>query len=144
MCLKITLFSSMSMGFLVDEKSPVIWRGLMVMSALDRLIRQTAWAPLDYLIVDTPPGTGDTHLSLIQNLQLSGVILVTTPQNAALQVARRGAVMFQKMKIPIGGIVENMSSITCPRCSHEVQLFGEGTESLAKELGNNFSLLLKV
>ncbi|XP_046418174.1 iron-sulfur protein NUBPL [Neodiprion fabricii] len=128
----------MSMGFLIDEKSPVIWRGLMVMSALDKLIRQTAWMPLDYLIVDTPPGTGDTHLSLIQNLPLSGVIIVTTPQSAALQVARRGAVMFQKMKVPVAGIVENMSSVTCPVCSHQVQLFGDGTESLAKELDIDF------
>ncbi|XP_046740288.1 iron-sulfur protein NUBPL [Diprion similis] len=128
----------MSMGFLIDEKSPVIWRGLMVMSALDKLIRQTAWTPLDYLIVDTPPGTGDTHLSLIQNLPLSGVIIVTTPQSAALQVARRGAVMFQKMNVPVAGIVENMSSVTCPVCSHQVQLFGDGTESLAKELDIDF------
>lgn len=125
------------MGFLVDPKSPVIWRGLMVMSALDRLIRQTAWGELDYLVVDTPPGTGDTHLSLIQNLPLSGVLLVTTPQNAALQVARRGAAMFQKMNVPLAGIVENMSGVTCPKCSHEVQLFGNGTEDLAKELGNH-------
>ncbi|XP_012253872.2 iron-sulfur protein NUBPL isoform X2 [Athalia rosae] len=128
----------MSMGFLVDEKSPVIWRGLMVMSALERLIRQTAWGPLDYLIVDTPPGTGDTHLSLIQNLPLSGVLLVTTPQNAALQVTRRGAAMLKKMNVPIAGVVENMSSVTCPECSHEVKLFGSGTEILAKDLGIEF------
>ncbi|XP_008547823.1 iron-sulfur protein NUBPL [Microplitis demolitor] len=125
----------MSMGFLVDEKSPVIWRGLMVMSALDKLLRQVAWNPLDYLIVDTPPGTGDTLLSLIQNIPISGVVIVTTPQQAALDVARRGAKMFQKMKVPIAGLVENMTSLTCPNCSEQVSLFGEGGTLLSKELG---------
>lgn len=123
------------MGFLVDEKSPVIWRGLMVMSALDRLIRQVAWAPLDYLIVDTPPGTGDTLLSLVQNLPINGVVIVTTPQKAALDVARRGAKMFEKLNVPIAGLIENMTSVTCPNCSQEVTLWGEGSTALATELG---------
>lgn len=124
----------MSMGFLVTEKSAVIWRGLMVMSALDRLLRQVQWGPLDYLVVDTPPGTGDTLLSLIQNLPISGVIMVTTPQKAAVQVTRRGGSMLQKLSVPIIGIVENMSFFQCPKCSHEVSLFGDNTKDLALEL----------
>lgn len=125
----------MSMGFLVNKKSPVIWRGLMVMSALDKLIRQVAWGPLDYLIVDTPPGTGDTHLSLVQNVPVAGVLLVTTPQKAALDVTRRGALMYQKLNVPLVGIVENMSSVICPKCNHEASLFKDGSLSLAWELG---------
>ncbi|XP_011690142.1 PREDICTED: iron-sulfur protein NUBPL isoform X2 [Wasmannia auropunctata] len=124
----------MSMGFLIDEKSPVVWRGLMVMSALDKLVNQVAWGPLDYLVIDTPPGTGDTHLSLIQTLFIAGALLVTTPQKVALEVTRRGANMFRKLDIPVAGIVENMSSVTCPKCMTEVPLFGNATLSLAKEL----------
>ncbi|XP_021922569.1 iron-sulfur protein NUBPL [Zootermopsis nevadensis] len=125
----------MSLGFLVDEKSPVIWRGLMVMSALEKLLRQVAWDAVDYLIVDTPPGTGDTHLSLIQNLPLAGVVLVTTPQIAALEVTRRGAIMFQKLKVPIVGVVQNMNTFVCPKCKNSLALYGHGTEDLASELG---------
>ncbi|KAG5333891.1 NUBPL protein, partial [Acromyrmex charruanus] len=125
----------MSMGFLIDEKSPVVWRGLMVMSALDKLVNQVAWGPLDYLIIDTPPGTGDTHLSLIQTLFIAGALLVTTPQKVALEVTRRGANMFKKLNIPVAGIVENMSSVTCPKCMTEVPLFGNATLLLTKELG---------
>lgn len=131
----------MSMGFLIDEKSPVVWRGLMVMSALDKLVNQVAWGPLDYLVIDTPPGTGDTHLSLIQTLFITGALLVTTPQKVALEVTRRGANMFKKLDIPVAGIVENMSSVTCPRCMTEVPLFGNATLSLAKELGNKLSMI---
>jgi len=127
----------MSMGFLIDEKSPVVWRGLMVMSALDKLVNQVAWGSLDYLIIDTPPGTGDTHLSLIQTLFITGALLVTTPQKVALEVTRRGANMFKKLNIPIAGIVENMSSVTCPKCMTEVSIFGNATISLAKELDVN-------
>lgn len=127
----------MSMGFLVSETSPVIWRGLMVMSALDKLIRQVAWGPLDYLIIDTPPGTGDTLLSLIQNIQVSGVLLVTTPQRAATEVAMRGGKMFQKLNVPVAGLVENMSSISCPKCHHDVPLFGDCSGNLAGELGTH-------
>lgn len=123
------------MGFLVDEKSPVIWRGLMVMSAMEKLLRQVAWDAVDYLVVDTPPGTGDTHLSLVQNLPLAGVVLVTTPQAAALAVARRGAIMFQRLKVPIIGLVQNMNTIVCPKCHHSMSLHGHGTEVLASELG---------
>ncbi|CAH0559349.1 unnamed protein product [Brassicogethes aeneus] len=124
----------MSMGFLIEEGAPVIWRGLMVMQALDKLIWQVEWGDTDYLIVDTPPGTGDTHLSLIQNLPISGVVLVTTPQIASLKVTKRGGVMYQKLNVPLIGIIENMSSVSCPSCNHEVKLFGSQTESLAKEL----------
>ncbi|XP_066595315.1 iron-sulfur cluster transfer protein NUBPL isoform X2 [Prorops nasuta] len=124
----------MSMGFLIDKKSPVIWRGLMVMSALDKLLRQVAWGPLDYLIVDTPPGTGDTHLSLIQNIPITGALLVTTPQKASLDVTRRGAIMFKKLEVPIIGILENMSSITCPKCDNNISIFGHDIDKLAEEL----------
>uniref|UniRef100_A0A1Y1KDQ3 Iron-sulfur protein NUBPL n=1 Tax=Photinus pyralis TaxID=7054 RepID=A0A1Y1KDQ3_PHOPY len=126
---------SMSMGFLITESSAVIWRGLMVMQALDKLLRQVHWGSVDYLIIDTPPGTGDTHLSLVQNIPISGVVLVTTPQIAALNVTRRGAVMFQKLKVPIVGIIENMSYIKCPACSNKVHIFGSATQSIAEEFG---------
>ena len=125
----------MSMGFLIDDKSPVIWRGLMVMSAIEKLLHQVAWDPLDYLIVDTPPGTGDTHLSLIQSLPVAGALLVTTPQQAAIQVTRRGANMFKRLNIPIAGIVENMSSIVCPNCKNEIPLYSDGIKRMANELG---------
>ncbi|KAK5649582.1 hypothetical protein RI129_000611 [Pyrocoelia pectoralis] len=123
----------MSMGFLVSESSAVIWRGLMVMQALEKLLRQVHWGSIDYLIIDTPPGTGDTHLSLVQNIPISGVILVTTPQTAALNVTRRGAVMFQKLKVPLVGIIENMSFVKCPVCSNDIHIFGSGTQRIAEE-----------
>ncbi|XP_076290443.1 iron-sulfur cluster transfer protein NUBPL isoform X2 [Lasioglossum baleicum] len=128
----------MSMGFLVDDKSPVIWRGLMVMSAIEKLLRQVAWDPLDYLVIDTPPGTGDTHLSLIQNIPVSGALVVTTPQKAAVEVTRRGLNMFKRLDIPIAGIVENMSSILCPKCDHEIALYDDNVKAMAAELGTEF------
>ncbi|XP_063984015.1 iron-sulfur cluster transfer protein NUBPL [Diachasmimorpha longicaudata] len=128
----------MSMGFLVNQKTPMIWRGLMVMSALEKLLRQVAWGPLDYLIVDTPPGTGDTLLSLIQNIPVSGVLIITTPHKAASKVTRRGAEMFQKLDVPVVGLVENMSSISCPKCTHEILFPGTGGVELAEELGLKF------
>lgn len=131
----------MSMGFLLEKGAPVIWRGLMVMQALDKLMRQVDWGDkIDYLIVDTPPGTGDTHLSLVQNLPIAGVILVTTPQTAAVQVMKRGANMFTKLNVPIIGIIENMSSVNCPSCKKDVPLYGsddgqcDELEKTAKEL----------
>ncbi|XP_018572393.1 iron-sulfur protein NUBPL [Anoplophora glabripennis] len=124
----------MSMGFLIGKDSPVIWRGLMVMQALERLMRQVDWGEIEYLIVDTPPGTGDTLLSLIQNLPISGVVLVTTPQSAALQVTKRGAMMFKKLNVPLIGIIENMSSVKCTSCSTNIKIFGEGTNELANDL----------
>ncbi|KAF5306738.1 hypothetical protein FQA39_LY01496 [Lamprigera yunnana] len=131
-----------SIGFLIKEGAPVIWRGLMVMQALDKLLRQVFWDSIDYLIVDTPPGTGDTLLSLIQNIPISGVVLVTTPHIAALNVTRRGAAMFQKLKVPIIGMVENMSSIKCPICKEYSPLFGTGTSALADKL--DISLLQSI
>ncbi|XP_033338999.2 iron-sulfur cluster transfer protein NUBPL isoform X1 [Megalopta genalis] len=125
----------MSMGFLIDDKSPVIWRGLMVMSAIQKLLYQVAWDPLDYLVIDTPPGTGDTHLSLIQNIPVTGALLITTPQKAALEVSRRGLNMFKQLDIPIIGIVENMSSIICPKCDNEIALYDDGVKTMASELG---------
>ncbi|KAF5290809.1 hypothetical protein FQR65_LT11513 [Abscondita terminalis] len=132
----------MSMGFLMGEGVPIMWRGLMVMQALDKLLRQVFWDSIDYLIVDTPPGTGDTHLSLIQNLPISGVVLVTTSQYAALNVVKRGTAMFQQLKVPIIGIVENMSSMKCPVCSNSLSLFGENTKKLASEF--NISILEQI
>nr|CAG4638610.1 EOG090X0A5B [Cyclestheria hislopi] len=126
----------MSMGFLVDNSSPIIWRGLMVMSAMEKLLRQVDWAPLDYLVVDMPPGTGDTQLSIAQNIPVAGAVIVTTPQEIALIDARKGAVMFQKVGVPILGLVNNMSTFTCPKCGHESHLFGHsGTTKLCRELG---------
>lgn len=125
----------MSMGFLIDNKSSVVWRGLMVMNAIDKLLYQVAWGPLDYLVVDTPPGTGDTHLSIVQNLPVAGVLLITTPQTTALEVTRRGANIFKHLNIPIIGIVENMSSVICPQCNNEIILYNDGTRMIAEELG---------
>lgn len=125
----------MSMGFLIDDKSPVVWRGLMIMSAIEKLLRQVAWDPLDYLVIDTPPGTGDTHLSLIQNIPVAGALLVTTPQKAAVDVTRRGLVMFKRLGIPIAGIVENMSSVVCPKCDHEIALYDNNVKAMAAEQG---------
>lgn len=125
----------MSMGFLIDNKSSVVWRGLMVMNAIDKLLHQVAWGPLDYLVVDTPPGTGDTHLSIVQNLPVAGVLLITTPQTTALEVTRRGANIFKHLNIPIIGIVENMSSVICPQCNNEIILYNDGTRMIAEELG---------
>ncbi|KAL1132025.1 hypothetical protein AAG570_011635 [Ranatra chinensis] len=125
----------MSMGFLIEEKSAVVWRGLMVMGALERLLRQVDWGTLDCLVVDSPPGTGDTLLSLIQNIPISGVVMVSTPERLALQVVRRGATMLQKLSVPIIGIVQNMSVVECPRCSHQISIFGDGTKKIADELG---------
>lgn len=104
------------------------------MSAIDKLLHQVAWDPVDYLVIDTPPGTGDTHLSVVQNLPISGALLVTTPQRAALEVTRRGANMFKKLDIPIIGIVENMSSVTCPNCNTPIPLYNGGTQTIAKQL----------
>ncbi|XP_026323361.1 iron-sulfur protein NUBPL [Hyposmocoma kahamanoa] len=124
----------MSMGLLVAGENAVVWRGLMVMQALERLTRHVAWGPLDCLIVDTPPGTGDTHLSLAQNLPIDGAIVVTTPQSAALQVTKRGVNMFEKLKVPIVGLVENMSHAICHRCGTKNYVFGTETKKTADQL----------
>ncbi len=125
-----------SIGFLVDEDSPMIWRGPMAVQALEQLLRQTAWSDLDYLIVDMPPGTGDIQLSLSQRVPLTGAIIVTTPQDIALLDAQRGLRMFEKVSVPVLGIVENMAVFHCPNCGHEAHLFGaDGGRRMAERHG---------
>jgi ATP-binding protein involved in chromosome partitioning len=115
-----------SIGFLIEEDSPMVWRGPMVTSALEQLLRQTNWQQLDYLIVDMPPGTGDIQLTLSQKVPVTGAVIVTTPQDIALLDARKGLKMFEKVGIPILGIVENMSTYVCPSCGHTEHIFGTG------------------
>jgi ATP-binding protein involved in chromosome partitioning len=116
----------MSIGFLVDEETAMIWRGPMVMGALNQLLTQVAWGALDVLVVDMPPGTGDTHLSLAQKTKLRGAVVVSTPQDIALIDARRGVKMFEQVQVPVLGIVENMSYFACPNCQHRSEIFGHG------------------
>ena len=117
---------AMSIGFLIDEETPMIWRGPMVTQALEQLLNDTNWADLDYLVIDLPPGTGDTQLTLAQKVPVSGAIIVTTPQDIALLDARKGLKMFQKVEVPVLGIVENMSTHICSKCGHEEHIFGAG------------------
>jgi ATP-binding protein involved in chromosome partitioning len=124
----------MSIGFLVEQDNPMIWRGPMVTQALEQLLRQTNWAGLDYLIVDLPPGTGDIQLTLSQRVPLTGAVIVTTPQDIALLDARKGIRMFEKVGVPILGIVENMAVHVCENCGHVEHIFGEeGGRRLAAE-----------
>jgi ATP-binding protein involved in chromosome partitioning len=116
----------MSIGFLIDEEQPMVWRGPMVTSALTQLLETTRWGDLDYLIVDMPPGTGDIQLTLSQRVPVSGAVIVTTPQDIALLDARKGLRMFQKVEVPVLGVVENMSTHVCSRCGHEEHVFGAG------------------
>ncbi len=117
---------TMSIGFLIDEESPMIWRGPMVTQALEQLLNDTNWRDLDYLIIDLPPGTGDTQLTLAQKVPVSGAVIVTTPQDIALLDARKGLKMFEKVEVPILGIVENMSLHICSKCGNEEAIFGTG------------------
>lgn len=117
---------TMSIGYLVDEETPMIWRGPMVTQALEQLLKDTNWKDLDYLIVDLPPGTGDTQLTLAQKVPVSGAVIVTTPQDIALLDARKALKMFEKVEIPVLGIIENMSTHICSKCGHEEHIFGEG------------------
>ena len=117
---------TMSIGFMIDVDSPMVWRGPMVTQALEQLINQTKWRDLDYLIVDMPPGTGDTQLTLAQKVPVTGAVIVTTPQDIALIDARKGLKMFDKVGIPILGLVENMSIHICSQCGHEEHIFGHG------------------
>jgi ATP-binding protein involved in chromosome partitioning len=129
----------MSIGFLVDEGAPIIWRGPMVMSALNQLLREVAWGPLDVLVVDMPPGTGDTQLTMAQNVPLSGAVIVSTPQDLALIDARRGIAMFQQVQVPLIGIVENMSYFLCPHCGGRTDIFSHaGARREAEKLGVPF------
>jgi ATP-binding protein involved in chromosome partitioning len=116
----------MSLGFLVEKESALIWRGPMVMKAIDQLLRDVSWGELDYLLVDMPPGTGDAQLTLSQRVSLAGAVIVTTPQDVALADARKGVAMFRKVDVPILGIIENMSSFVCPHCSERTDVFGHG------------------
>ena len=116
----------MSIGFLVDAESPMVWRGPMVTSALEQLLRDTLWGELDYLVVDMPPGTGDIQLTLAQKVPVTGSVIVTTPQDIALLDARKGIRMFEKVGVPILGVVENMSMHICTNCGHAEPIFGEG------------------
>lgn len=117
---------AMSMGFLVEEDTPMIWRGPMVMSALTQMLREVAWAPLDILVVDMPPGTGDAQLTMAQQVPLAGAVIVSTPQDLALIDARKGLGMFRKVNVPVLGIVENMSYFLCPHCGGRSDIFGHG------------------
>jgi ATP-binding protein involved in chromosome partitioning len=121
---------AMSIGFLVDTDTPMVWRGPMVTGALEQLLRDTKWRDLDYLVIDLPPGTGDIQLTLAQKIPVTGAIIVTTPQDIALLDARKGLKMFEKVGIPILGIVENMSTHICSNCGHEEHIFGSGGGAL--------------
>ena len=128
-----------SIGFLIDDDAPMVWRGPMVTSALEQLLRQTRWRDLDYLIVDMPPGTGDIQLTLAQKVPVTGSVIVTTPQDIALLDARKGLKMFEKVGVPIIGIIENMSTYVCTKCGHEEHVFGTGGgEKMCKEYSVDF------
>ena len=125
---------AMSIGFLIDEKEPMIWRGPMVTQALNQLLAETMWKDLDYLVVDLPPGTGDVQLTLSQRIPVSGAVIVTTPQDIALLDARKGLAMFRKVEVAVLGVVENMSTHVCSNCGHEEAIFGAGGgEKLAQQ-----------
>jgi len=128
--------SAMSIGFLVDAEQPMVWRGPMVTQALAQLLGETQWGALDYLVVDMPPGTGDIQLTLAQRVPVAGAVIVTTPQDIALADARKGLKMFEKVSVPVLGIVENMSVHICSNCGHSEHIFGAGGgERMAREYG---------
>jgi ATP-binding protein involved in chromosome partitioning len=128
--------SAMSIGFLVDAEQPMVWRGPMVTQALTQLLSETDWGELDYLVVDMPPGTGDIQLTLAQRVPVAGAVIVTTPQDIALADARKGLKMFEKVAVPVLGIVENMSVHICSNCGHSEHIFGSGGgERMAREYG---------
>jgi ATP-binding protein involved in chromosome partitioning len=129
----------MSIGFLVPEDTPMIWRGPMVMSALQQMLRDVAWGELDIMIVDMPPGTGDAQLTMAQQVSLAGAVIVSTPQDIALIDARKGLAMFQKVNVPVLGIIENMSYFLCPHCGHRSDIFSHGgARREAERLGTDF------
>ncbi len=130
---------AMSIGFLVDEETPMIWRGPMVMGALEQMLRDVEWGALDILVVDMPPGTGDAQLTMAQRVPLAGAVIVSTPQDIALLDARKGLNMFKKVDVPVLGIVENMSTFVCPNCGHQTDIFGHGgARAEAERLGCDF------
>ncbi len=127
---------TMSMGYLVTEKTPMVWRGPMAGGALAQMLEQTLWGLLDYLVIDMPPGTGDVQLTLSQKASVAGAVIVTTPQDIALLDAQKGIEMFRKVDVPILGVVENMAMHTCSQCGHREHIFGEeGGERIAREYG---------
>ncbi len=129
----------MSMGFLVPEDTPMIWRGPMVMSALEQMLRDVNWGELDILVVDMPPGTGDAQLTMAQRVPLAGAVIVSTPQDIALLDARKGLNMFRRVDVPVLGIIENMSYFCCPNCGHRSEIFAHGgARKTAAELGCDF------
>jgi ATP-binding protein involved in chromosome partitioning len=127
---------AMSIGFLIEVDTPMVWRGPMVTQALEQLLTETRWREIDYLVVDMPPGTGDIQLTLAQKVPVTGAVIVTTPQDIALIDARKGFKMFEKVDIPILGVVENMSTHICPNCGHESHIFGSGgAQQMCKDFG---------
>jgi ATP-binding protein involved in chromosome partitioning len=129
----------MSIGFLVAEDTPMIWRGPMVMSALTQMLREVEWGTLDVMIVDMPPGTGDAQLTMAQQVPLAGAVIVSTPQDLALIDARRGVEMFKRVNVPVLGIIENMSYFVCPKCGERHDVFGHGgAHKEAERLGVPF------
>lgn len=129
----------MSMGFLIEEDTPMIWRGPMVMSAITQLLREVNWGDLDILVCDLPPGTGDAQLTMAQSVPLSGAIIVSTPQDIALLDAKKGLNMFRKVDVPVLGLIENMSYFSCPNCGHRTDIFAHGgAQREAKRFGVDF------
>jgi ATP-binding protein involved in chromosome partitioning len=129
----------MSIGFLTPQGAPTIWRGPMVSAALDQMLKSVDWEPLDCLLIDLPPGTGDAQLTISQNANLDGAVIVSTPQDVALSDVTRGMNMFAKVNVPLIGMIENMSHYICPHCGHEDFIFGRGgAERKATELGLDF------
>lgn len=130
---------AMSIGFLVEQETPMVWRGPMVMGALEQMMGQVEWGALDILVVDMPPGTGDAQLTMSQRVPLAGAVIVSTPQDVALIDARRGVRMFEKVGVPVLGLIENMSFYCCPNCGHQANIFGHGgAEAEAARLGTEF------
>jgi ATP-binding protein involved in chromosome partitioning len=129
----------MSIGFLIDEDTPMIWRGPMVQSALQQMLRDVNWGELDVLVVDMPPGTGDAQLTMAQQVPLAGAVIVSTPQDIALLDARKGLNMFRRVDVPVLGIIENMSYFCCPNCGHRTDIFSHGgAQREADKLGMEF------
>lgn len=130
---------SMSIGYLVDQNAAMIWRGPMVSTALQQLFHNTAWENLDYLIIDLPPGTGDIQLTLVQKIPITSAVIVTTPQDLALADAKRAIMMFEKVRVPVLGVIENMSLHSCSQCGHQEAIFGQaGGENLASQFNIPF------
>ena len=130
---------SMSMGYLVSEASPIVWRGLMVMKALQQLLHEVEWGGLDILVLDLPPGTGDVQLTITQQVKLDGAVIVSTPQTLSLKDSVKGINMFRKVDVPILGMVQNMSLFHCSNCGHEEHIFGfDGVKRTCEELDVKF------